>query len=86
MVLTGALIFVGCALAVVLETERVYIVPGLLPDPAPPHPVHIVSKDSVTPAPMTKPASPTDVRIDELRKIAKLAIDARPSELLWIRY
>jgi hypothetical protein len=64
VVLTGALIFFGCALAAILKTHTVYTVPGLLPDPAPPHPVHIVSKDSVPPAPMTKPASPADVRVD----------------------
>jgi hypothetical protein len=75
IVLTGALIFFGCALAAVLKTHTVYTVPGLLPDPAPAHPVPIVSKDIVTPAPMPKPASPADVRVD-----ARPSPDRQPTE------
>ena len=61
-----------------LRAAVIVLLIALLPSP---HPVHIVSKDSVTPAPMTEPASPADVRagIDESKKTAKLTVDPHPS-------
>jgi hypothetical protein len=93
VVLTGALIFFGCALAAFLKTHTVNTVPQLLPDPKPTTTQKDYKAPGVVLLPYPEPASPADVRVDthpkdlaqvhqginESKKTAKLTVDAHPS-------